>query len=72
MNTAQRILEVVKALPESALLEVLDFSEYLEIKYKQQPAQEESLMQIFNALPNIASFKDDPLIIQKKLRDEWR
>jgi hypothetical protein len=72
MNTAQRILKVVKTLPESALFEVLDFAEYLEIKYKKQVTQEESLMQIFDSLPNLPSFKGDPLLIQKKLRDEWR
>lgn len=72
MNTAQRIIETVQALPESDALEVLDFAEYLRQKRAKEGGRGRPLLDVVDELPDLPSFKGDPVIIQRAMRDEWR
>jgi len=62
--TARKILEVVQTLPEDRAKEVLDFAEAL--------SRGESLLDLVEDLPELPSFKGNPVEIQRRLRDEWR
>ncbi len=52
MNTADRIYETVKILPEQAAVEVLDFVEHLKAKQLESEAHRKA-----NALATLAKYK---------------
>lgn len=74
MNTAQKIYEVGKALPEQALAELLDFAEFLSQKQtrKDTATPAAPLLELQGGLERSATFAGDPVQIQEQLRDEWR
>ena len=43
MDTAQKVYELVKAMPEAQAVEVLDFAEFLRQKVKTKPSQKRQL-----------------------------
>jgi len=74
MKTIERLNEISKALPESMLEELLDFTEFL-IHKKVKSAinsNPESLLELKGGLENSITFVGDPIQIQERLRDEWR
>ena len=73
MSTAEKLNKVVQDLPEPALAELLDFAEFLRGKmiHRQAHSGKELLIDLTGGLENSATFAGDPLVIQKRLRDEW-
>ena len=73
-KTSERLLEAVQNLPEPLLAEVLDFADFLCTRQKStvsQPA-DISLASLCGGLENTKTFSESPLVIQQKLRNEWR
>lgn len=60
-------------MPEPILAELLDFAEFLRGKMSDKNAlsTNELLVDLCGGLENSATFAGDPLVIQKRLRDEW-
>jgi hypothetical protein len=73
MTTTERLYKVVEDLPEPALAEVLDFAEFLRSKLilNQASTNDDLLIDLAGGLERSVAFSGDPLVIQKRLRDEW-
>jgi Protein of unknown function (DUF2281) len=81
MNTVEKICELVKALPEEEASQVLVFAESLQDKTKVQSDQDVAAQekpQLTGLLSDFAgilkgspNFNEDPVEIQRKMRDEW-
>jgi hypothetical protein len=73
MTTTERLYKAVENLPEPVLAEILDFAEFLRAKMNLNQAfsYNELLIDLAGGLENSVTFAGDPLLIQKRLRDEW-
>ncbi len=73
MTTTEKLYEALKGLPEPVIDELLDFAEFLRVrKLRKHPkAGNELLTELQGGLENSTNFADAPLLIQKRLRDEW-
>ncbi len=73
MTTAERLYQVTQQLPEPMLAELLDFAEFLrQRKFPESgPAGNLSLLDLQGGLETSVAFADEPLLIQKRMRDEW-
>lgn len=73
MNNAGKLYETIKDFSEPALVEILDFAEFL--RQKQMLMRTESsdalLTSIVGGLENSETFKEDSLGQQLRMRDEW-
>ncbi|HHJ38089.1 MAG: hypothetical protein AXA67_02580 [Methylothermaceae bacteria B42] len=66
-DTAERILEVVKNLPEPEARKVLRFAEYLN-----RPVAEDRLLEDFIlTLTPVSAFQGEPVELQETMRREW-
>ena len=73
MTIAEKVFQNLKAAPASVAQEVLDFIEFLESRNRiAQPAATKELADFCGVLKDSKAFADDPVAIQRKLRDEWR
>ena len=72
-TTAELLLQTAQTLPEPLLAEVLDFAEFLRARHGRaaDAVAEHSLLQMCGGLKDSAVFAEDPLEIQRRLRDEW-
>ncbi len=66
-ETAERILTVVRNLPEAEPRKVLRFAESL----SRVAAEEMPLEEFIRSLPTISAFQGEPLDLQEALRREW-
>ena len=73
MTTTEKLYEALKDLPEPVISELLDFAEFLRQRKlpKRGQAGNQSLLDLQGGLEASVAFADDPLLIQKRLRDEW-
>ena len=81
MGTPERIYELVKALPENQAAEILDFAEFLLHKVnlqaeqnsplKEPPQSGRLLSDYAGILKDSPNFNEDPVELQRRLRDEW-
>ena len=73
MTTTEKLYKTVHDMPEPILSELLDFAEFLRAKMsdRQSCATNELLIDLRGGLENSITFAGDPLVIQKRLRDEW-
>lgn len=73
MTTTEKLYKAVENLPESVIAEILDFAEFLRGKISPAHAQssDELLVDLRGGLENSTTFAGDPLVVQKRLRDEW-
>ncbi len=72
MSSAEKIYELVKAMPEKEQITVLHFVEFLQQKSKAQSTQSGKLLSDYaGILKDSPTFAGDPVEIQRKLRDEW-
>ena len=73
MTTAERLYQVTQQLPEPMLAELLDFAEFLRQRKSPEAGQagNQSLLELQGGLEASVAFADDPLLIQKRMRDEW-
>ena len=80
METPEKIYELVKALPEDQASEVLDFVKFLNQKAQLRSGQEAPsdasssrglLTDYAGILKDSPNFNEDPIALQRKMRDEW-
>lgn len=72
MSTADAIYELVKKLPEEEAGLVLMFAEFVQQHAKpDKDAERSSLMSYFGILKDSPNFNEDPVAIQRQMRDEW-
>jgi hypothetical protein len=81
MNAADKLYELVKALPEDQVAELLDFAEFLLQKRSRQASseavsdtespQKRPLSTYAGILKDSPTFQGDPVEIQRQLRNEW-
>ena len=74
MTIADRIYDKLRRADPEIAREVLDFLEFLESRRVPSPVPQTSpdgWGQTFGALKDCAAFAEDPVVIQRKLRDEW-
>lgn len=73
-TTSERLLEAVQNLPEPLVAEVLDFADFLRARQTSTASQpaDTSLASLCGGLENTQTFNESPLVIQQKLRNEWR
>ncbi len=72
--TAEDVYNQLKDAPETLVYEVSDFTEFLIKKYKSKTDKNKSSLTLDSfkgLLENSPSFKEDPLEIQQKMRNEW-
>lgn len=74
MTTVEQLYQAAKDLPEPVLAELLDFAEFLKQRNALGKSQSAScsLLELRGGLENSVAFADAPLLIQQRLRDEWR
>lgn len=74
MTTTEKLYKAVQDLPEPVIAELLDFAEFLRGKmiHRQAHSGDELLVDLMGGLENSATFAGDSLVIQKRLRDEWK
>lgn len=74
MTTAEKLYKAVQYLPEPVIAELLDFAEFLRRKMNHRHAHssDELLVDLVGGLESSSTFAGDPLVIQKRLRDEWK
>ncbi len=72
-TTTERLLQTAQTLPEPLLAEVLDFAEFLRARHGrvEDVATGCSLLELCGGLKDSAVFAADPVVIQRRLRDEW-
>ena len=80
MGTPERIYELVKALPENQAAEILDFAEFLlhkaNLQAEQSTALKDSplsgipLSDFAGILKDSPNFNEDPVELQRRMRDE--
>ena len=73
MTATEKLYEALKGLPEPVIDELLDFAEFLRARklHDYPKAGNELLSNLQGGLESSTSFADAPLLIQKRLRDEW-
>ncbi|HEY9643124.1 MAG TPA: DUF2281 domain-containing protein [Coleofasciculaceae cyanobacterium] len=81
MGTPEKIYELVKTLPENQAAEILDFAEFLLYKSKLRTEQNETqkeapqsgrlLSDYAGVLKDSPNFNEDPVELQRRMRDEW-
>lgn len=72
MSDVEEIYELVKAMSEKEQIAVLHFVELLQQKNKAQSTQSGKLLSDYaGILKDSPNFNEDPVEIQRKLRDEW-
>lgn len=73
MTITEKLYEAVKDLPEPMISEIFDFAEFLRQRKlpKGGQAGNQSLLDLQGGLEVSVVFADEPLLIQKRLRDEW-
>jgi len=73
-TTSERLIQTAQSLPESLLVEVLDFADFLRTKQMKTAKQSAniSLASLCGGLENTQTFVGSPLATQQQLRDEWR
>ena len=74
MTTIEKLYEAEQDLPEPIIAEILDFAEFLRSKLRNRLVNvgDELLVNLMGGLENSATFAGEPLVIQKRLRDEWQ
>lgn len=72
MNKEQIVSEI-NQLPESLQSEVMDFVEFLRVKYQIVPenTNDQSVLDLKGGLEGSETFKGNNVEIQERLRDEW-
>ena len=72
MTTTEKLYKTVRELPEPIIAKLLDFAEFLRSKMlnNQVHPSDELLTDLTGGLENSATFAGNPLVIQKRLRDE--
>jgi hypothetical protein len=81
MSSAEKLYELAKALPEEQVAEILDFAEFLlhksKLQTEQKIARQEApqagrlLSDYAGILKDSPNFNEDPVELQRKMRDEW-
>ena len=73
-TTSERLIQTAQSLPESLLVEVLDFADFLRAKQMKSAKQSAniSLASLCGGLEDTQTFVGSPLATQQQLRDEWR
>jgi Protein of unknown function (DUF2281) len=81
MGTPEKIYELVKMLPENQAAEILDFAEFLlhrsKLRIDQNAPQKEAsqtkrlLSDYAGILKDSPNFNEDPVELQRRIRDEW-
>lgn len=81
MGAAEKLYELAKALPEEKAAEILDFAEFLlhkaELRVEQNTTQKEAtpsgrlLSDYAGILKDSPNFNEDPVELQRRMRDEW-
>ncbi|KAM3114202.1 DUF2281 domain-containing protein [Phormidesmis sp. 146-33] len=82
MNAAEKIYELVKEMPEAEANEVLTFVETLRQKgeasqvtqdtdFKNDTQSGRLLSDYAGILKNSPNFNEDPVELQRRMRDEW-
>jgi len=72
MTIAERLFDVGSKLPPPALVELLDFAEFLQKKCPvPQAARQASLAELSGGLENSTTFTGTPMAIQETMRREW-
>ena len=72
MNMLERVQRQFLELPPEKQEEVADFVAYLSSRYRRrEEAGLEALARYSGLLSDSSSFNEDPIVLQRKLRDEW-
>jgi len=71
MNVSERFQHDFEQLPPEKQEEVLDFIGWLNSRYRAGRGQRESLMTHVGRLKGSPNLNDDPVHIQRSLRDDW-
>lgn len=81
MSSADKLYELAKALPEEQAAEILDFAEFLlhkaKLRAEQNATQKEApqagrpLLDYAGILKGSPNFNEDPVELQRRMRDEW-
>ncbi len=72
MNSADEIYELVKAMPEEDISKVLEFVKSLQQKSNSEFSKKRKpLSDYLGLLKDSPTFKDNPVKIQRQLRNEW-
>ena len=72
MSTAQKIYDLVKAMPEEEVSKVLDFVKSLQQKSNSESSKKgKPLSDYLGLLKDSPTFKGDSVEIQRQLRNEW-
>lgn len=72
MSTAEQIYKLVKTMPEDQVIEVLGFAEFLQQKTRAQSTQPGELLSDYaGILKDSPNFNEDPVELQRKMRNEW-
>jgi hypothetical protein len=73
MSNTSRLYDLINALPDAAIAEVVDFAEFLRDKrlMADAPTNNEPLIDLAGGLEASANFSGDPLSLQDRMRDEW-
>lgn len=72
MTLSEKLTELSKTLPSTALSELVDFAEFLQARAQPKPAAiKRPLIELAGGLENSAPFSGDPLLIQQEMRREW-
>jgi hypothetical protein len=74
MTSTEKLYQAIQDLPEPVIAEILDFAEFLRAKsYRSADlVSNEPLTTLLGGLENSVTFAGEPLLIQKRLRDEWQ
>lgn len=74
MTTAEQVVAEIRTLPEVELREVLDFVGYLKARHgRAVPTASDGagFGAFIGRWQHSARFADDPLTLQRRMRDEW-
>lgn len=71
MNASERFQHDFEQLPPDKQQEVLDFIAYLNSRYRAGTGQGASLMRHVGRLKGSPNLNQDPVHIQRSLRDDW-
>ena len=71
MSNTSRLYDLIKALPDAVVAEVVDFAEFLRDKrlMAAAPASNEPLINLAGGLEASVNFDGDPMSLQGRMRD---
>jgi len=71
LSDREQLIQELTQAPDDLVQVVIEFLDQVKATYGEHYSLQPTLTSFVGALQNSPSFQDDPVIIQRQMRDEW-